>query len=272
MFCALGGCIPAPRPVTTEPYPEPASLAVPPGYSLVWHDEFEGGPEPDPAKWQHDRQRNRQGWYNGELQYYGHRAPNVRVDAGVLTIEAHAERLNRREYRDWGGQNFTSGRLVTRGRAAWQEGYFEIRARLPCAGGTWPAVWMLPEYESGRWEGGEIDIFEHVGAHPGDVHHSLQTATRNFRTGNHPTAISRVSDACSSFHNYQLLWTDTVIMMGVDGRIGFTARREGLDRWFDRPMYLILNLAVGGYWGGKVDAADFPANLQVDYVRVYQRQ
>ncbi|MFC3423017.1 glycoside hydrolase family 16 protein [Rhizorhabdus histidinilytica] len=267
MLGVLSACISQPRP--TEPAVIPAALSVPPGYSLVWRDEFDEGPQPDPAKWAYDEHRNRQGWYNDELQYYGRRARNIRIDAGMLVIEAHAERLNRADYRDWGGQSFTSGRLVSRGRARWREGYFEIRARLPCVAGTWPAAWLLPEYESSRWEGGEIDIFEHVGADPGKVHHSLQTATRNFRIGNHPTATSMVPDACTAFHTYQLLWTGSMIVMGVDGRIGFAMRRERLDRWFDRPMYLILNLAIGGHWGGPVDAGRLPASMQIDYVRVY---
>ncbi|AOF94942.1 glycoside hydrolase family 16 protein [Sphingobium sp. RAC03] len=268
---ALTGCIPAGRPAV--PGPPPSSLALPAGYRLVWSDEFDQGAAPDVRNWSYDSHRNRQGWYNGEEQYYArHRARNVRIEDGRLLVEAHAERLDRSDYPDWGGQAYSSGRLITRGHQSWTQGYFEVRARMPCVRGAWPALWLLPVQETGRWQGGEIDIAEHVGAEPGIIHHSIQTAARNFRTGDHPTAQSMVSDACTQFHRYQLHWTRDWIRIGVDDRAAMVVSPMDLGIAFDRPMYLILNLAIGGQWGGikGVDAAAMPARLEIDYVRIYQ--
>lgn len=271
----LLGCIPAavpPLPKAAEPVS--AVLTRPADYRLVWSDEFDTGDQPDAERWTYETHRNHQGWYNGEAQYYSRARPrNIRLEGGNLIIEAHAERLNRADYPDWGGQDYTSGRLVTRGRQSWRKGFFEMRARLPCGRGTWPAMWLLPERETGRWHGGEIDIAEHVGSEPGAVHHSVQTPDRNFRAGNHPNGVTRVPDACDTFHRYQLHWTDEWIRIGVDDRVGLSVRVADLGIRLATPMYLILNLAIGGYWGGAqgLDAAALPARLEVDYVRVYQK-
>ena len=268
----LLGCIPVIPPPQAAVAPS-AMLTSPAHYQLVWSDEFDTGVQPDPRRWTYETYRNRQGWYNGEAQYYARgRARNVRLEDGRLVIEAYAERLRRAEHPDWGGQNYTSGRLATRHRKSWRKGFFEIRARLPCGRGTWPAIWLLPEHETGRWRGGEIDIAEHVGAEPGQVHHSVQTPSRNWQNGHHPNAVSHVPDACAAFHRYQLHWTDDWIRIGVDDRAGLTMRVADLDIRLGTPMYLILNLAIGGHWGGAqgIDDAALPARLEVDYVRVYQ--
>lgn len=260
--------------VMTQP---PETLEAPAGYRLAWAEEFDRSGLPDQDKWTYDTQRNRSGWYNGEAQYYAReRRENTRVEDGTLIVEAHAEALDRRRFRDWGGQRYSSGRLVTRGRASWTYGYFEVSARMPCTRGTWPGIWLFPVRDDGAWGAGEIDIAEHVGWEPGTVHHSIHTAARNFRTGDHRTARSDVAGACETFHRYQLLWTPDRIVMGVDGRAAFSAIRwEGEGVWpFAHPMYLILNLAVGGAWAGRegIDDAGFPARLEIDYVRVFQAE
>ena len=109
-----------------EPMPLPADV------KLVWSDEFDGSAL-DPAKWDYDRSRNRGGWYNGELQYYGQRPENVRVGNGQLIIEARRETLDARRFADYGGQSHTSGKIWTNGKASWTYGYHAIRAKLPCA-------------------------------------------------------------------------------------------------------------------------------------------
>ncbi|MGE0669149.1 MAG: family 16 glycosylhydrolase [Sphingomonadales bacterium] len=274
----LASCAPARTPdsliVVTMP---PETLELPAGYQLVWSDEFDRPSLPAPDKWTYDTHRNRSGWYNAEAQYYARaRADNTRVEDGRLVIEAHAETLDRKRFRDWGGQRYSSGRLVTRGRAGWTYGFFEVSARMPCTRGTWPGIWLFPLDDDGVWGAGEIDLAEHVGLEPGVVHHSVHTSARNFLTGDHPTARSAVPDACTAFHRYQLLWTQDRIVMGVDGRAAFAAaRREAGGEWpFRHPMYLILNLAVGGTWAGRdgIDDAGFPARLEIDYVRVYQAE
>lgn len=271
----LTGCVPAPSVAMRDgPSPAPsAALTVPPHYQLTWADEFDSGVEPDPRRWAYDTHRNRKGWYNGEAQYYARRRPrNVRVTKGALIIQAHAETLDRAAFSDWGGQAYTSGRLITRGKQSWTYGFFEIRARMPCGRGTWPAIWLLPAQESGRWHGGEIDIAEHVGIDAGVVHHSIQTPERNFRRGDHPTATTAIADACTQFHRYQLHWTHDLIRFGVDDRPTLTVHPAELGVQFDRPMFLILNLAIGGLWGGAqgIDETALPAMLEIDYVRVYQ--
>lgn len=252
-------------------------LAAPSGYQLVWADEFSVDGLPDAARWRYDTHRNRQGWYNDERQYYAAgRAENSRVENGHLIIEARAERLDRARYPDWGRQRYTSARLFTKDVQAWTYGFFEIRAKLPCGVGTWPAIWMLPEDSSAAWpEGGEIDIMEHVGHTPGEINQTVHTQAYNHIINTHRTAKFMAEDACDTMHRYQLLWTPQFIVTGIDGQPRFIFRSvpDDRSRWpFDRPMHLLLNIAVGGSWGGQQGISDnaFPARFEIDYVRVYQ--
>jgi beta-glucanase (GH16 family) len=129
------------------------------GYRLVWNDEFNVDGPPDPARWVYDVERNREGWYNNELQYYSANRPdNARVEGGRLVIEARRETPDPSTSPDTGGQEFTSARLITRGRAQWTYGFFEVRAKVPCGRGTWPAAWLLPVADVEWPAGGEIDI------------------------------------------------------------------------------------------------------------------
>jgi beta-glucanase (GH16 family) len=257
-------------PVAAEP------LRVPAGYRLVWSDEFSRSGLPDRRRWTYDTERNPLGWYNEERQYYAaRRRKNARVAGGRLIVEAHAERLDARRYPDWGGQAYTSARLVTRGKGSWTYGFFQIRAKLPCARGSWPAIWMLPATPGLRWpEGGEIDIMEHVGHQPGTVHQTVHTAAYNHLRRTQVAAQARIADACGAFHDYQLGWTRERIVMGIDGRAIFAfPRSENRAAWpFDAPQYLVLNVAVGGLWGGAqgIDDAALPARMEVDHVRVWQ--
>lgn len=248
-----------------------------PGYRLVWSDEFSTDGLPDPARWDYDTHRNRQGWYNDERQYYAAgRLQNSRVENGRLIIEAHRERLERSHFPDWGRQRYTSARLFTKGRQAWTYGFFEVRAKLPCAVGSWPAIWMLPEQSTDPWPvSGEIDIMEHVGHVPGEINQTVHTGAYNHILNTHRTAKFMVPDACDTMHRYQLLWTADFVLAGIDDQPKFMFRRVENDRsrWpFDQPMHLILNVAVGGSWGGQqgIDDAAFPARFEIDYVRVYQ--
>jgi beta-glucanase (GH16 family) len=249
---------------------------LPADYALVWADEFEANGLPDPSRWTYDTHANRTGWYNNERQYYSPaRAENARVEGGNLIIEARRERLTSAS--DYGGQNFTSSRMITNGLASWTYGYFEIRAKLPCGYGVWPAIWMLAANGDSWPVGGEIDIMEHVGTDPGVVHGTVHTGAFNHSRGNHRTAQVN-TDACDAFHNYQMTWTPERITIGLDGRNYYQYVRgpsDGRDAWpFDNPQYLLLNVAIGG-WGGddmaRVAQTTFPARMEVDYVRVYQR-
>jgi beta-glucanase (GH16 family) len=263
-----GGGTPAPAPAPAPP-PPPAAAGVPPGYSLVWSDEFATDGLPDPAKWSYDTDRNPVGWYNNELQYYaGPRAENAVVQGGKLIITARKESLSTAP--DWGGQRYTSSRMVTRGKASWTTGFFDIRAKLPCGRGTWPAIWTLGT--GGIWpDDGELDIMEQVGSDPTRVFGTAHT--RDSGSSGTGAAI-RIPDACTAFHNYQMTWTADTISFAIDGATYYTYAnpRSGSSTWpFDRPQYLLLNIAIGGTLGGTVDDSIFPVTMQVEYVRVYQK-
>jgi beta-glucanase (GH16 family) len=252
-------------------------LVRPADYRAVWADEFDRPGLPDPARWRHDTSMNRTGWANAELQYYADRRPeNARVEDGKLIITARREPT--RQFADSNGQRYTSARLVTQGLAVWRYGFFEVRAKLPCGRGSWPAIWMLGDEDGGpRWPAiGEIDIMEHVGFDEGRVHGTIHSQAFNHVDGTQRGASIQVADVCGSFHDYQLHWTPEAITIGVDGRGFFRFANDGRGdnaSWpFSRPHYLILNIAVGGGWGGQqgVDDAAFPYAMEVEHVRVWQ--
>lgn len=249
-------------------------IALPKDYRLVWADEFNGKGLPDASRWDYDREANKTGWYNNEKQYYsGPRLENAEVKGGVLRITARKEA--RKDQPDWGGQDYSSTRLFTRGKADWLYGFFEIRAKLPCGKGTWPAIWFLGT--GGKWpDDGELDLMEQVGNAPDQI-----LSTTHTKAGHGGYAMSggrRLSTACSQFHRYQMHWTEKEVRFGVDGHMHLRYVRqdpgspEAIARvWpFDKPQYLILNLAIGGDMGGPLDDKALPRTFEVDYVRVYQ--
>lgn len=279
------GCASPPAPADTAsagtasaPYlpplpPEPAPIVWLPD----WADEFESPGLPDPAFWGYDVGGH--GWGNGELQYYTRAdARNARVEEGRLVIEA---RVNEGQlppgtfgfYKD-----YTSARLVTRGLEAFGPGTrIEVAARLPKGRGLWPAVWLLPtEDRYGQWPGsGEIGLMEHVGFEPGLVHATVHTRAYNHLEGNQRGAAAEVTGLAEDFHVYALEWREERLDFYVDGARVFSYLDEGTgdSAWpFDKEFYLVLNLAVGGAWGGQqgVDPESFPARLEIDYVRSYK--
>lgn len=262
---------------TSPPPPAPPPPAdntggKPAGWTLAWSDEFDGNGLPDAAKWEYDTERNALGWYNNELQYYARaRTENSRVEGGKLIITARRENLTTTS--DYGGQRYTSARLVTRGKAQWTYGFVEVRAKLPCGVGTWPAIWMLGS--KGTWpDDGEIDIMEQVGRTPTQILGTIHTKAYNGGIGTHKGGSTTVTDACSAFHNYQLTWTADRIRIGVDDVNYFeyaNPKNNDYNQWpFSKPQFLLLNLAIGGTLGGPVDDSIFPVQMEVDYVRVYQ--
>lgn len=267
-------------PLALLPAAATAPAAPPPEYHLVWSDEFERDGLPDPARWSHETQRNKEGWYNSEAQYYSPAdGANARIADGMLVIEARAGSPGSEGARpaDWGGQRYTSARLTSGPMAAWTYGRIEVRAQFSCARGSWPAIWLLPADPDRTWpDSGEIDVMEHVGYDPGVIHQSIHTRAYNHIIKTQKTAVFPLADACGAMHRYQLEWTPDRIRMGVDDRWRFSFRRRGHDRarWpFDRPFRVILNMAVGGFWGGAkgIDEQGFPMRMEVDYVRVWQR-
>jgi licheninase len=255
--------------VTNSVYAGPVKR--PAGARLAWRDEFNGRTL-DLRKWRYDTGRNKQGWFNGELQYYSADRPmNVRLEGGHLIIEAHRE--TPRQFADWGGQNYTSGKIVS--NQAWTYGFYEVRAKLPCARGTWPAIWMLPKAMRKWPDEGEIDIMEQVGAEPNLIYASLHTGLFNHVKNTQRSAQKLVLTSCTAFHRYQLDWRPDSITIGVDGR-GILRVLDnqpgGRGAWpFDTPFEMILNLAMGGDWAAAkgMDDAALPQRMTVDYVRVW---
>ena len=257
--------------VTNAVYKGP--LKRPANARMVWHDEF-NGTSLDKRKWKYDTARNKQGWHNGELQYYS-AGRNTRVAGGFVTIEARHEKLDPARFPDWGGQEYTSARLLSKGRG-WTYGFYEVRAKLPCARGTWPAIWMLPVDMKAWPDDGEIDIMEQVGAEPNLIYASLHTKLYNHTINTQRSAQKLVPTSCTQFHVYQLDWRPNSITIGVDGRGILRVRNNvpgGKAAWpFFTPYQMILNLAIGGDWAAAkgIDNDAMPQRMLVDYVRVWQ--
>jgi beta-glucanase (GH16 family) len=249
----------------------PALAGAAPNWQLVWSDEFAQDGLPDASKWGYDLGRGTNGWGNNEAQYYTDRAENARVENGRLIIEARVESL--------GGANYTSARMVTRHKGDWLYGRFEIRAKLPTGRGTWPAVWMLPtDWAYGGWPAsGEIDIMEHVGYDQGVVHGTIHTASFNHMIGTQRGGSITRSDVSTRFYTYAVEWSADELVWFIDDIEYFRFPRQagyGSPQWpFDRRFHLILNLAIGGNWGGVqgIDNSALPQTLEVEFVRVYQR-
>ncbi len=243
---------------------------------LVWGDEFERDGMPDPSLWSYDVGNGCDlpcgcGWGNNELQYYTKaNSKNARVKNNYLTIEAHREGVEKQKY--------TSARLISLKKHPIKYGRIEISAKLPSGVGTWPAIWMLPVSDTyGGWPAsGEIDIMEHVGYVKDSIYGTVHTEAFNHMIGTQQSGEIYVPDAETTFHKYVIEWTENEINWYVNDMNYHVFRKERNDykAWpFDQNFYLIMNLAVGGNWGGKkgVDENIFPQKMLVDYVRVYSK-
>src|SRR5437762_5407154 len=238
-------------------------------WELVWSDEFNYSGLPDPTKWNYDVGGH--GWGNNELEYYTEkRMENARVENGSLVIDARKE--------PWQGKNYTSARLVTKNKGDWQYGKIEVRAKLPRGRGTWPAIWMLGSTTPLKWpDEGEVDIMEHVGFDQGVVHGSVHCKKYNWVSGTQKTATITIPNCSDSFHVYTVEWDNSLMKISVDSSqyLTFVNEHTGYDAWpFDNKMFLILNIAVGGNWGGQqgVDDTIWPQKMEIDYVRVWQKK
>ncbi len=281
----------------TEPVPATAD-----SWTLVWSDEFEGD-RLDLSKWDFDvgngffdykSQSWVPGWGNEELQYYTREADNLVVKDSLLTIRAIKEAIH--------GCGYTSARIKTRKRDgtplfAKTYGRFEIRARVPWGKGLWPALWMLPQEDRyGGWAAsGEIDLMEIVGEKPTEVLNSIHFGSAGSQARALITHVHPLPDGSTvaDWHVYAAEWLPGEIRFYVDGvhtstrnhwwscsktldgqGVAATKAAE-LNPWpapFDQPFYLVMNVAVGGNFpGAPNEQTRFPAELQVDYVRVYDR-
>lgn len=242
--------------------------------TLIWGDEFNGakGSTPDPARWRHDVGGH--GWGNQELQYYTDGAKNTYLDGqGNLIIAARAENNNQQCH--YGPCRYTSGRLLTMGTFAHAYGRYEARMRIPGGQGLWPAFWMLgDDIASNPWpNSGEIDVMENIGRERGTVWGSLHgPGYYGAQSSNGSFTLPGGKALSEDFHTYAVEWRPDRITWYVDDVAYATKAPADLPGpWvFDKPYFLLLNLAVGGSWPGSPDAStQFPARMVVDYVRVY---
>jgi beta-glucanase (GH16 family) len=271
-------------------------------WKLTWSDEFDGK-EVDRAKWDFDigngfytaDKQFISGWGNNELEYYTSESKNIYVKDGMLHIRVVKEKEKVK------GCDYTSARLKTRkadGEALFNQAYgkFVFRAKLPTGKGVWPAIWMLPQSEKyGGWAAsGEIDILEVRGHEPNKVLGTLHFGSR-WPANTHIPRDYVLPDkgTVADFHVYTLEWEPGEIRWYVDNKLYSTqsfwwsssktdgnkgarpAKEADLNPWpapFDQPFYLVMNVAVGGNFPGKPDkTTEFPVEMVVDYVRVYEK-
>ena len=246
-------------------------------WEQVWSDEFDGTII-DESRW--NKLRWRPGWVNNEQQAYTDRDTNLFLKDGNLVIQA----LTEPGYygTDYTGTaynaDYTSGRMNTDDKVSWIYGRFDIRAKLPKGNGSWPAIWMLGEnISSVGWPNcGEIDIMEHVGFDNGQIHGSVHTEDYNHANNTQKSGTTFIETATDSFHIYSLEWSPTYLRYLIDNESFFFIYNNSngdVAKWpFDEPQYIILNLAIGGDWGGGqgIDPSAFPMKMMVDYVRVHK--
>ncbi|CCV65812.1 Beta-glucanase/ glucan synthase [Paracholeplasma brassicae] len=237
-------------------------------YKLVWEDLFKNDGLPDESIWTFETGGH--GFGNHEQQHYTNRLENCYIKDGILTIEAKKETYQ--------GNDYTSSKLITYNKKPILYGKVKVMAELPTGRGTWPAIWFLGNSfkEGTPWpDCGEIDLLEHVGSNLGQVHFSLHTKKHNHLIKTQPTFFYKDEGLLSGFHEYQMVWDESQISFYVDDVHKVTFKKEEVtidDHWpFSQPHYLILNLAMGGWWGGEIDDTALPQKFRFKYVKVYER-
>ena len=252
-----------------------SSIALPhKKWRLIWDSEFSGlrDRRPDPRQWEELSGDWTSG--DGELEYYRAAAPNVSLDgSGHLVITAI-----RQSYRAGNGKGwaYTSGRVDTYQRFSTKYGRIEARIKVPAGSGLWPAFWALSTnvYRVGWPTAGEIDMMEYLGATPNRVYSAIHGPGRGLRDGIQSVASRGTRQSLSSaYHTYGMVWSPGKIIFTFDGEPYAVETRQsfGPKSWvFDRPFFLVLNVAVGGSWGGTpASSTPFPARMDIDWVRVY---
>jgi beta-glucanase (GH16 family) len=268
MPCSLLVCFPITTPAQTAP-----ARPEQPKWTMTWNDEFNSSTI-DTTKWVFDIGGG--GWGNRELEYYTNRTENASLRDGHLVITARKEKYAGKDAVTW---NYTSARLKTLGTFTQTYGRFEARIKVPYGQGIWPAFWMLGEdiQKVGWPQCGEIDIMENIGKEPSVVHGTIHgpgySGPGGISAAYTLPGKQRFADA---FHVFAVEWEPNSIRFYVDGNLFATRTSVDLSpgqKWvFDHPVFLLLNLAVGGDWPGNPDSSTvFPQRLLVDYVRVFRR-
>lgn len=228
---------------------------------LVWADEFDVDGAPNNGNWTYNTGRGDNGWGNGEEQTYTRRPENVIIEDGILKIHAIRESFE--------GAQYTSARILTQGLVNFTYCKVEARAKLPTGVGTWPAIWMLgSNFGEVGWPAcGEIDIMEHVGRYQDRLYSTLHYPGNSGGNGVGKHMMS--SDLSTEFHTYTLDWTSSKIEFAIDGTVWHTiTNHSGIP--FNHDFFLIMNVAMGGGFGGPIDNGFDRSTMEVDYVRVYQ--
>jgi beta-glucanase (GH16 family) len=233
--------------------------------TLIFSDEFNVDGSPNSSNWNYDIGNGSNGWGNNEAEYYTDRVDNVIVENGLLKITAKKE--------SYLGFDYTSTRMLTQNKFDFKYGRVEVKAKLPVGGGTWPAIWMLgSNITTVGWPAcGEVDIMEHVGNDLGTIHQSIHTPSSFGATVN--TNTTYVVDATTAFHIYAIEWTSDKIDFFIDGTLYYTYKpsTKNSNTWpFDANQFIILNVAMGGNFGGNIDPNFVQSTMEIDYVRVYQ--
>ena len=244
---------------------------------LVFSDEFEDEGRPDEEKWHHQViPPNNGSWHNDELQHYTARTENSYVSDGTLKIKAIKEQYS------YGAstKSYTSARLNS--KFAFTFGKVEVRAKLPAAAGSWPAIWTLGancnetgsyfgnQYGSGQWPGcGEIDIMEQTGWNKSEIISHFHWGDRNTGQYKNMGSTLEVANTAEEFHVYSMEWTSSSIKTFVDGELVYELPNSA-DKPYDHPHYLLLNIAIGGNLGGEVPANFTEGTFEIDYVRIYE--
>ena len=224
--------------------------------NLVWEDDFNTDGAPNAANWTYDLGAG--GWGNGELQTYTNNAENVIVEGGSLKIKAKAN-----------GAGYTSARLKSEGLQEFTYGRFEIRAKLPAAQGTWPAIWMLgANFSTVSWPAsGEMDIMEQKGGDKNTVFSTIHYPG-NFGGGG-PSKAADLPTSTTEFHNYTIEWTTAEIKFSIDDQVYHTLSNDATLP-FNADFFFIFNVAMGGTLGGTV-APNFTEDImEIDYIKVFQ--
>ncbi len=226
---------------------------------LVWSDEFDVPGAPNTAKWGYDLGAG--GWGNNEAENYTNQLDNAFVSDGTLKIVLKKENFS--------GSAYTSARLLSKGKYSFKYGKIEVRAKLPAGGGTWPAIWMLGDNISTvGWPAcGEVDIMEHVGNQLNKIYATLHHPGHSGGNGDGNTVM--VPTATTDFHKYTCDWNSSSIKFLVDDVPFYTFANTG-SLPFNQNFFIILNVAMGGNFGGTIDPAVTSATMEIDYVRVYQ--
>ncbi len=246
--------------VITNEEPEMGTVVQPPFNTLVWSDEFDVDGAPDTANWTYDLGTGTNGWGNNESQSYTNDPANVVVEGGALKITAKAE----------SGGGYTSARIKTQGLFKFTYGRVEVRAKLPTGGGTWPAIWMLGANitDVGWPECGEIDIMEHAGNNQDKVSSALHFPGNS--GGNPIFKGTDVPGASSDFHVYAVEWSSDEIVFSIDNIEYHSYSYTSNLPYYNNDFFLILNVAMGGGFGGAIDPTFTESAMEIDYVRVYQ--